>query len=313
MPDIPPTPHTLSGATSLTGEGCPPPLVWDEVVEAFRAGRDEFVLSTSWGEVQLWEFGEGAPLLFLGGPAGNADLFALTAWLLRSERRSLFLTLPDAPRTVSAASRLAGWGELVAQTLAAREVGPLPIYAAGPAGLIALQLALEVPPRVSHLILQGTVPRLPWTFIERLLLAAGRRSPGRLGQLPLWGRVVEANHRPWFPPFDATRWEFLRSNLAATPIQRYVQQVSISPPAEWTGRLRELRVPVLIVRTEGEGTRITAGQEALAALLTDVRVEWMHSAGHFPYLTHPHRLVKLMREFLTSPSQPLMRAAAAPA
>jgi pimeloyl-ACP methyl ester carboxylesterase len=313
MSDLPPTANVLSEAPSLTGEGCPPPLVWHEVVEAFRAGRDEFVLPTSWGEVQLWEFGEGAPLLFLGGPAGNADLFALTAWLLRSERRSLFLTLPDAPRTVPPASRLAGWGDLVAQTLSARGVGPLPIYAAGPAGWIALQFALDAPTQVSHLILQGTVPAIAWTFSERILLAVGQRLPGRLGRVPLWRRIVEANHRPWFPPFDVTRWEFLRSNLAATPIQRYVQQVWNSPPAASTERLRELRVPVLLVRTEGEGTRITAGQQALVSLLKDVRVEWMHSAGHFPYLTHPHRLVKLVREFLTSPSQPLRRAEAAPA
>lgn len=313
MTDLPPAAKTLSGSPPLTGEGCPPPLVWQEVVAAFQAGRDEFVLPTSWGEVQLWEFGEGPPLLFLGGPAGNADLFALAAWLLRTERRSLFLTLPDAPRSVPPEARLAGWGHLVAEALKARRSGPLPIYAVGPSGWIALQSAWDASLPVSHLILQGTVPSLAWTLTERLLLAAGGRCPGRLGGLPLWTRFVEANHRPWFPPFDATRWEFLRSNLAATPVRRFVQRISITQPREGTERLRQLTTPVLIVRTEGEGPRITAGQEALAALLPDVRVEWMHSAGHFPYLTHPHRLVKLIRDFLAGPVAISSPAAAAPA
>lgn len=62
-------------------------------------------------------------------------------------------------------------------------------------------------------------------------------------------------------------------------------------------RLREVHQPVLIVRTEGEGRLLTDGAEALAAGLPHARVEWLHSAGQFPHVTHPHRLVKLLRDF----------------
>lgn len=290
------------------GEGCPPPLAWSEVLAAFRSERDEFLMSTSWGEVQLWEFGRGPGLVFLGGAAGDCDLFALTAWLLRDERRCQFITLPDPPHLTTPNELRRGWADLVHETLASRD-GAAAVFAAGAGGLIALELAVEYPDDVSALVLQGVTPRVAWTTSERLLLAAASRLPGRLGGWPGWGRIVEVNHRSWFPPFDVTRWEFLKSNLAATPLRRFARRVRLDAGRDWETRLGRIRCPTLIVRTEGEGARVTAGQEALAAALPQPRSEWMHSAGQYPYLTHPHRLVKVIREFLMAPAASAAAAA----
>jgi hypothetical protein len=36
----------------------------------------------------------------------------------------------------------------------------------------------------------------------------------------------------------------------------------------------------------------------LASGLPCARTEFLHTTGHLPYLTHPHRIAKLTREFL---------------
>jgi pimeloyl-ACP methyl ester carboxylesterase len=279
-------------------EGCPTPLAWQEVLAGYRAERRERCFSTGWGEATVWEFGEGPPLWFVGPAAGDGELFALTAYLLREQRRCAVLSLPDPPRDFPRSDWLRGWSAIATEVVSQCGDARTPVVGAGWGGLVALQMTLDAPSQVERLVLQGTATSLRLNASERWLLAAGERLPGTLGHVPGWRRIVEANHRPWFPPFDAGRFEFLRDNLATTPIRRFAQRTLLLARNDLGKRLREVACPVLVVRTEGEGAAWTAAQESLAAALPDARVEWLHSAGHFPWLTHPHRVVKEVREFV---------------
>ena len=69
-------------------------------------------------------------------------------------------------------------------------------------------------------------------------------------------------------------------------------------------RLQQVRCPVLLVRTEGQGKLEAAGHEALERGLPNARVEWLHSTGLHPYLTHPHRLAKLLKTFFFAEQLP---------
>ena len=60
-------------------------------------------------------------------------------------------------------------------------------------------------------------------------------------------------------------------------------------------RLADVKCPVLLVRTEGQGQLETAGHEVLEKGLPNARTEWLHSTGLHPYLTHPHRLAKILK------------------
>ncbi|MFV0446455.1 MAG: alpha/beta fold hydrolase [Planctomycetaceae bacterium] len=280
------------------GEGCPTPLAWPDVLAAFRAQRDEFLLPTSWGDVSLWEFGAGPPLVLLDDAAGDPELLALMAWLLKDEFRCLLMQFPQPPSTVSAEHWLPGMADLLVETLRSRQVVCPPVFGTGCGGTLALQTALQHPARLGSLILQGCQPQRQWRRRERWLLSLGERLDGHLGQVPFWSRVVESNHRRWFPPFDGSRWEFLRDKLAGTPIRRYVRQLLAADRANLASRLSAVTQPVLVIRTEGEGRMATEAQEQMAAALPKARVEWMHTTGQFPYVTHPHRLVKLLRDFV---------------
>ncbi|MEZ6066866.1 MAG: alpha/beta hydrolase [Planctomycetaceae bacterium] len=132
-------------ATPPPGEGCPTPLAWEQVLATFRDERDEFELRTSWGNVSVWEYGTGSPLVFIGGPGGRGDLFALTCYLLRDDYRSIIIQLPNAPRRVPVEQRPAGWGHLVQQAIGARQHGRVPLFAADWGARVALQLAIDAP------------------------------------------------------------------------------------------------------------------------------------------------------------------------
>jgi pimeloyl-ACP methyl ester carboxylesterase len=118
-----------------------------------------------------------------------------------------------------------------------------------------------------------------------------------VARLPLWQAIQQQNHRRWFPPFDAGRWDFYLDRAGRTPIRTLAERGAMLLDWDVRNRLREIDTPVLLIRGEGVG-RVSAGDhDELAAGLSCARTEWLDSAGHLPFLTHPHRLGKLMREF----------------
>jgi pimeloyl-ACP methyl ester carboxylesterase len=104
----------------------------------------------------------------------------------------------------------------------------------------------------------------------------------------------------WFPPIDPTRWEFYLDNTRQTPIATLAQRFGMLGKFDLRSRLRDLQTPVLLLHVEGEGAIQTGCREELAAGLPNSRTEFLHTTGMLAYLTHPHRLAKLIREFVTS-------------
>src|SRR5262245_38161150 len=78
-------------------EPCPTPLEWRVVLEDFRRGRHRFECDVpATGElVRGITFGEGPPLYIVEPAAGDAELFALLAWLLREHYCCVFVERPS--------------------------------------------------------------------------------------------------------------------------------------------------------------------------------------------------------------------------
>lgn len=289
-------------STSENSEPCPTPLEWRQVLAEFRAQREMIELETAGGRLTATAFGSGRPLYFVSPPAGSHEQFALVAWLLKDEFRCVFVDY----RSLSAQSpfavvrrdgmlqRLAGDVTRVAEQLGHHSISLCGISFGA---LVALQLLLDEPESVEATMLICGYAERRFSWLERGLLGYGALLPGTLGALPGWRRLQEQNHRPWFPPFDTSRWEFLRDDLAATPTSQLARRLSIADGVDLRSSLARVSTPILLVRTEGEGRALTACQDELETALPNVRSEWMHSTGQFPHLTHPHRVAKLARTF----------------
>lgn len=286
---------------SESSEPCPTPLAWQEVLHSF----DQLALMRTYeaaqGELDVTEFGEGPPLLMLPGIVGTPRLFALTAWLLREEFRCILFDHPRWKRTPRPRDLIRQTSEMIAAV--ARHCAPTGgnLFATSYGGQIALDVMQRFPEIVHQSVLQSSWARRRLTPAERGLLQVGRGLPFRLQRVPLWLSTQVQNHRPWFPPFDETRFGFLLNQTYSTRVCDVSRRLLAAHQTDLRPRLRSIDQPILLVQCEGAGRQIEAAQQELEQQLPHVRSVEMHTTGLFPYLTHPHRLVKILREQLALP------------
>jgi pimeloyl-ACP methyl ester carboxylesterase len=65
-----------------------------------------------------------------------------------------------------------------------------------------------------------------------------------------------------------------------------------------TDQISGIETPTLVISSEGEAVRHRASAAVLAEKLPNARAEEISNTGHVPFVTHPHRLAKLVRQFL---------------
>ena len=295
-------PSTVPSANGVpsVGEPCPTPLAWSEVLAAYHSQSTAWELTNGTRRMCGRTWGEGPPLYLLNGFVATAEMSSLMLWLLREQFRCVvFDTFEDSPvRTVRPVM-----SHFAAELLAVADHhgdNAIRVFGASFGAAVALQTALEAPARIAGLVLQHGFAQRSLSMSERLLAAWCSRSRRPLSALPGRRRIQELNHRHWFPPFDGTRFEFLVESTGAIPQVELANKALASTSFNVTNRLGEITCPVLLVRTEGEGQIEARCHAVLEHGLKNVRTEWMHSSGMHPSLTHPHRLVKLLKTFYTS-------------
>ena len=277
-------------------EPCPTPLNWVDVVTAIESECQRISVQLENGEMLATVYGSGPPLYFIGGATGSARLFDLTAYLLRDEYTCVMVAA--ATWTTQPRGLLDQTSEAVCRLANSLGHAQFDLYAAGFGCHVALSLLKHHPDRVGHVILQGPVLRQPTLARERFLHRLGQRLSRPMSTLPGWLRVQEQNHSGYFPPFDPTRYQFLLDELGTSPVGQVSHRLIAASQADWSEVVPAIRTPVLVVRCEGEGLALAKLSEEFAASLPGVRVEPMPLAGHYPYLTHPNRLVKIIKQFL---------------
>lgn len=279
-------------------EPCPPPLDWQQVLEAFLAGSRSWELPRGSGVVRGRTWGAGPAVYFLNGFGGSFRLYALAVWLLRENFRCVVYDY----RTTDREASLLTLDDHVADLFAvADEHGDeaFQLYATSFGVMVGLQAALSSPTRIERAVLQTGMAHLKLTWFERMMLSAGRHLPGRVRRIPFYRRIQQESHRALFPPFDTTRWGFYEKDSGDVELRELAGRVAALRGYDLSARLGDVRQPVCLIRTEGEGRLAQQRQEALAGGLADCHQEFLHSCGYVPFLTHPHRLTKLIKPFLS--------------
>jgi pimeloyl-ACP methyl ester carboxylesterase len=247
-------------------------------------------------------WGEGPPLYFLNNFAATAELYSLAIWLLHQQFRCVVFDAVTNDRR-AARRTTPTMSEFVDDLMAvADQCGDqrFPIYGAGFGAAVALQAALDHPERVEKLVLQHGFAVRKLSRFERLLASVCIRSGQVLDKLPQRRRFQAVNHKPWFPPFDSSRFEFLVDSTGTLPLRDLARRAMAINTFDIVSRLGEISCPVLLLRTEGEGRLAAESQEILETRLKSPQIEWMHSAGQHPCLTHPHRVAKIVQSFFPS-------------
>lgn len=299
-----------SGAQEeLEHEPCPAPLNWQEVVRDFEQESRVEVLPIDNGTVRCVRFGSGRPFVMLPGPAGGARLFALCAWLLRDEFETIVIEHPDWKEPPALTEAVTAEADAVASVLKRVTDEPVLLFATSFGVQVAIALLSDSvrAKLVRGAVLQGGWAHRKLSLAERWLLWLVSEAGRPLIAFPPWQVIQRNNHLPAFPPFDPTRFRFLVQETGQTRTSACVHRLRASHKTNLVSQLGEIKTPTLVVPCELDGRQLTETQKVLAEQIPGAEVEWMHTSGIFPYLTHPHRMIKLIRAFearLQSASQP---------
>jgi pimeloyl-ACP methyl ester carboxylesterase len=275
-------------------EGCPPPLPWQQVLSAFHEQSLDWHTDTPAGRINGRVWGEGPTLVMLNGLGGSHELFALCVFLLKANCRCVLLDYP-AGRRVTWPRLTDSINEVVAEFAGSEGCH---LFGTSFGSALALETALRLGSQIRSLTLHAAFAHLPLTIFERAAAGLVRWFPGRAQSLPLWRGLQERSHRLWFPPIDPTRWWFYLDNAGQTPVAELARRFAMLRRFDARSRLNQLGTPTLLLHVEGEGEIQSRCRDELAALLPNARTEFLHTTGLLAFLTHPHRLAKLIREFV---------------
>jgi len=276
-------------------DACPTPLAWQDVIAGVQREASHYHFSSGNVNLEGVQLGEGPPLWFLGGFTGDWKQFSLLAWLLK-DRFRCFLCDLEWRRNVPAPAQVP---VDLAHLLQRANLGlPYNVFATSFGSLVALSLLNRPDMTCQAAILHAGFARRRYSLTERLLARLGTWSSQTIGEFGAWRRIQESNHRTWFPPIDPGRWEFLRDNLSQTPVKELSLRVRAAAATNLAPSLEQIRVPVQLVRTEGDGHRLKEAQDELAEHLPNVREETLHTSGHYAFVSHPHRVAKVVKAFL---------------
>jgi pimeloyl-ACP methyl ester carboxylesterase len=250
------------------------------------------------------ERGEGAPLVFLHGIAGDHLYWKGQMRAFAKRFRCLALDNRDAGRSGLAVA------PYTMSDLAADVVGLLDTLGLHEAhfvglslgGMIALELAVAQPSLVRSLFLVGTVGRADDWFNATLDTYSHIRrqvadTAGFLEALQPW----LVSHR-FFESASKVEWlkAFLRQSAFPQKIDSFFRQIDAIRAHDVLNRVSAIRCPVLVV--VGEDDLITPPRyaEQLARAVPQARLETLPGVGHSPVLEDSRGFSRLLDEFLRS-------------
>lgn len=297
--DALPSVNSDSQKSDGAGEPCPAPLVWQEIHVNYLQESTPWEITRGTHRMTGRTWGCGRPIYVLNNFAATAELFALTAWLLKDDFRCvMFDTVIEGPRTArNAKPTIDDFSKDLIAVANSMGDDQFFVFGASFGAAIGLQSVLSYPDRIEKLMLQHAFAQRRISIFERLLAAICLRSPKHLDDLPERRRFQSVNHKPWFPPFDDSRFEFLVESTGRLLLSDLAKRALAVNSFDVRSRLSEISRPILLLRTEGEGKIAAEAQNLLEKQLKFCEIQWMHSAGQHPYLTHPHRVAKLIRSF----------------
>lgn len=279
-------------------QACPPPLMWQDVRREYLAQSESRNIRTSHGTASVRMLGSGPALYLLPSFAAPAELFCLLVWLLKDE---FCCVTVERDGTDNARRKTAPSLEFDADLLAAvadeLSHDTLRVCGANYGAAWGLATAHRHPERVATLVLlQGSLHRR-LSFFERQVAWLCGWSRQTLASIPRREFLQLQNQRRWFPPFDQTRWQYFLEATGEMPLQELSRRAAAIARFDLRSVAATIKTPTLVIHTEGDGALAEAGQAELERRLPHVQSEWLHNTGQLAYLTHPHRLAKLIRDF----------------
>ena len=285
------------------------------------------------GDSRLWieEHGTGEPVLLLvGGPASSHVVFHPAFDALAERHRVIYLDYRgrgrsepvEDPRTVTFAGDVAD----VAGLIRALGLGAVNLYGFSYGGMVAQALALDYPELVKRLVLANTLhsPEMwqrnheninrelelqypeVWDRILALRTEGVRSTDPRVQQL----YAVHSRLCRFYDPDNAAKLpsEPGSKNAALYPVfvgddVEFFIGGEVARLPDFRPRLRELRMPVLILAGRYDRALCPRYQLDFARCAPQAEFRWMERSGTFLHIEEPERVKELLGEFFGRPAR----------
>jgi len=176
------------------------------------------------------------------------------------------------------------------------------LFGSSVGGTLAIDFALRAPGRTAGLLLWGTSPNgawrpdAPWALRDEAFddWIARLTDPSRYGEsLALF--APSAAHDPWVREWYARLLRNAGTRLGTAQMLRLYQAMDLR------ARLREVRVPTLVMQRRDDRIVPTAAARALAAGIPGARLELFEGSDHFQWLGDSAPVIEAVQRFVAEP------------
>jgi pimeloyl-ACP methyl ester carboxylesterase len=263
------------------------------LAKSTEATKRSDMISIAGVEIEMFERGRGAPILYLHGGAGIA-LDVPFIDLLASERRIIAPSHPGFGK-----SSLPDWldsvddiAHIYLELMDHLGLTRTDVVGLSVGGWIAADLATKVPERLERLVLIGPVGvktgppdkldipdvfAMPQDKLDRLRFHDPAKNPADLTSLPDEELHIVARNR---------------ETLALLTWEPYMHNPKLKH------RLHRVNVPTLFLRGASDGIVSAEYLERYAALIPKARTETIAEAGHLPHVEQPAATAAQVLQFL---------------
>ena len=240
--------------------------------------------------------GEGPTVVLLHAVGLDLTCWDAQAPALRPKFRVLRVDLrghgrsdvPPPPYT------LEGFAEDVHELLGALQLAPAHVIGLSLGGMVAQILALDYPQAVRSLVLADTNSTLPPDARPAMVERGEAAKRGGMSA------VVDTTLARWFTPgfLGADVVARCRERLLTDDVQAWAASWRAISELDTEPRLKEVRVPTLVITGEADAAAPVARAQAMAGLIPGARLDIVAGAPHMAPLERPDLFNAAVLEFL---------------
>jgi len=242
-----------------------------------------------WGRAQVWDEGQGRPIVLLHGIAGGRRTFFRLVPLLAASRRVIVPPLrgEDIPAPRATFEEML---DDIARLLEALDLKDATLFGTSFGGALALGYGARMDPRIAEIRVQGTFLGFRLRPFDRVAHLLSYAMPASLGAAYVARRVRLGPDTRMIaagaPGIDGLfpRW------CALTPFPTVRRRIAILHALDLADAVRAIRVPLAFLHGEKDRVVPRAYFEALRRLRPDAPSTLLEAAGHNIPLTHPAEL-----------------------
>jgi pimeloyl-ACP methyl ester carboxylesterase len=245
------------------------------------------------GRSEVWDVGEGPPVLLLHGIAASRRLFFRLVPLLARSHRVVVPLLRGEDRGL----RRIALEELlddVAALLSSLELRKARLLGISFGGYLALAYGARNDPRVGQVVSQGGFARFPLRFPDRVAAALGPILPAEVGSAYFAWRTLRGRETRFLEEREKGLGTLNAAWCRKTPFPTLLARVRLMSREGIEPRLARIAVPVSLAHGAADSVVPAALFDRLRAAMPASRAVSFEGLGHTLCLSHPELLRDLL-------------------